>query len=112
MVTVVPPAAGPEPGDTFVTSGPKVNWSAGRVELVPPGPVTVMSTRVPAVPAGEVAVMDESELTVKAPLLKQLEPKQTEVASVNDSPVMVTAVPPADEPAGGETAETLGAGTK
>ena len=65
MVTVVAPLVPPLFGEMPVTCGPKVNWSAVSVLLVPPGPVTVMSTRVPAVPGGETAVIDPFEFTVK-----------------------------------------------
>ena len=65
IVTVVPPATGPDTGVIPVTvgMGSYVNWSAGEVALVPPGVVTVTST-VPAVPAGETAVMLVAETTV------------------------------------------------
>ena len=69
--------------------------------LVPPGPVTVMSTLVPAVPAGETAVMEPSEFTVK--LAAGVEPKETPVAPVKSFPLIVTDVPPAAGPAVGET---------
>ena len=65
IVTVVPPAAGPLVGSTWVTlSGLDVgDSSAAEVALWPPGVLTVTST-VPE-PAGEVAVtlVDDSALT-------------------------------------------------
>lgn len=70
MVTVVPPAAGPELGLTEVTDGAevplvavKVNRSADELALAPLGVWTWMST-VPAFSAGDTAVMDVSESTV------------------------------------------------
>jgi hypothetical protein len=57
IVTAVPPAGGPNVGETDATTGRKyVNWSATLVALLAP-PVTVMSTVPPAVPAGETAVI-------------------------------------------------------
>src|SRR5215472_3926207 len=56
MVTTVPPAAGPDAGDTPVTVGPElyVNLSSAEVGLVLAPVVTVTST-VPAAAAGLVA---------------------------------------------------------
>ena len=65
--------------------------------LVPPGPVTVMSTRVPAVPGGETAVIEPLEFTVK--LAAGVAPKETPVAPVKAFPLIVTDVPPATGPA-------------
>src|ERR1035437_6824331 len=114
IVTLVPPAAGPLTGVTFVTAGTgggatNVNLSAVLVELVPPGPVTVTST-VP-VPGGETAVIDVSELTVK--LAAAPVPKLTAVAPANALPVIITLVPPAVVPLGGLIAvPTGGAGDR
>ena len=65
IVTLVPPAKGPELGEIPVTVGAVtyVNWSLEPVALVPLVVVTVIST-VPALPAGEVAVIWVVELTV------------------------------------------------
>ena len=108
IVTVVPPAAGPLVGSTFVTvgAGMYVNWSPEPVELVPPGVLTVTST-VPE-PAGEVAVtcVADSALTP----LALVEPNLTSLAPVRFVPVIVTVVPPAAGPLVGSTFVTVGAG--
>ena len=70
--------------------------SAVVMALVPPGPVTVMSTTDVAVPAGEVAVIEVFEFTVK--LVAGDEPKLTVVAPVKPLPVIVTVSPPAGVP--------------
>ena len=75
--------------------------------LVPPGPVTVMSTVLPAVPAGEVATMDELDPTAK--LVAATPPNFTAVAPLKPEPVIVTDVPPAAAPFEGDTAVTVGA---
>src|SRR4051794_8245414 len=108
MVTLVPPAAGPEEGATLVTVGALVNvyWSFSRVAEVPLGVVTVTST-VPAECAGAVAVIDVALLTVK--VVAGVAPNATAVAPVNDVPVMVTLVPPPTGPDDGETLVTVGA---
>ena len=67
IVTLVPPAVVPEPGEIPVTVGAggtwKVNWSLLLVALVPPDVVTVTST-VLALLAGEMAVIEVAEFTV------------------------------------------------
>jgi hypothetical protein len=65
IVTLVPPAPGPDDGLIAVTAGggTNVKWSAEVVALVPPGVVTAMST-VPADSAGTVAVILLELLTV------------------------------------------------
>jgi hypothetical protein len=112
IVTLLPPAAGPDDGDTPVTVGAGVgatyvNWSALEVALVPPGVLTVTST-VPALCAGLVAVIWVALLTVNE--LAGLEPKLTATAPLRLAPVIVTLVPPAVEPDDGETPVTVGAG--
>jgi hypothetical protein len=74
---------------------------------VPPGVVTVTSTRA-GLSAGETAVIEVAELTVNeaAPLL----PKLTAVAPVRLAPLILTLVPPVEDPRGGETLRTLGGG--
>jgi hypothetical protein len=67
--------------------------------LVPPGVVTVTSTL--PVPAGAVAVIWLAERTVKAGA--RVVPKRTAVAWLKLLPVMVTAVPPPDDPEAGLT---------
>jgi hypothetical protein len=107
MVTLVPPAAGPDDGLTEVTVGAAlyVKWSAADVAEVPFGVVTVTST-VP-VPAGEVAVMDVALLTTTP--VAALAPKWTAVAPVKPVPLMDTLVPPTAGPEVGLTAVTVGA---
>jgi hypothetical protein len=83
-----------------------VNWSAGLVVLVPPGPVTVTST-VPGDPGGDTAVICESLLTVNE--LAGVEPKFTPVAPVKFDPLTVTEVPPVTGPAEGLTPVTVNA---
>ena len=83
-----------------------VNWSAGLVALVPPGPVTVMST-VP-VPAGLAALICVTDVTVK--LAAGAPPNLTAVAPVNPVPVIVTVVPPVGGPVAGVMDVTVGAG--
>jgi hypothetical protein len=112
MVTVVPPAVGPEVGLTLVTTGRGggavyVNWSFAVVALVPaPGTVTVMST-VP-VPAGAVAVIVDALFTVNP--VAAVAPNFTADAFVNAVPVMVTEVPPPVGPDDGVTLVTVGTG--
>ena len=109
IVTVVPPASGPDVGLKPVTLGAVtavyVNWSAGDVAEVPPGVTTVTST-VP-VPAGLSAVIEVSLTTVT--LVAGVAPKSTAVAPVKPVPVIVTGVPPASVPLVGLKAVTVGA---
>jgi hypothetical protein len=69
--------------------------------------VATVTSKV-SVPAGDVAEMDVAVLTVNdvATVLSNL----TVLAPVKFVPVMVTAVPPAATPAGGEIPVTIGAG--
>ena len=111
IVTAVPPATGPETGETPPTAGTPagaayVNWSAGPAALVPPGPVTSTST-VPE-PAGEVAVIDDAEFTVTPAAAPP--PNDTVSPAAKPDPVTVTAVPPAAAPDAGEIPLTAGAG--
>src|SRR6478735_564937 len=97
IVTLVPPAVGPEFGLTLVTVGAatNVNWSFALVALVPPTVVAVMST-VPAACAGAVAVIVVALFTVK--LVAAVAPKDTADAPLRFVPVMVTLVPPTSGP--------------
>ena len=111
IVTLEPPAAGPDDGLTAVTVGAGVgatyvNSSAELVALVPPGVVTVTST-VPD-PAGLVAVIWVALLTVND--VAGVVPKLTAVAPVRLVPVIVTVFPPAVVPDDGLTPVTVGAG--
>jgi len=109
IVTIVPPAAGPDVGESDVTDGvcTYVNWPAAVIALVPPIVVTVMS-RVP-VPEGATAVIWVAELTVND--VAGVAPKATAVAPVNSVPVIVTTVPPDWGPFTGAMDVTTGAGT-
>ncbi len=83
-----------------------MKWSAPEAALVPLEVATVTST-VPAGPAGDVAVTWVAELTryeVAASV-----PSSTELAPRNPVPVMMTVLAPVKGPAGGLTAETVGA---
>jgi hypothetical protein len=108
IVTLVPPASGPADGLTDVTVGitSYVNWSEMLVALVPPGVVTVTST-VPAVPVGDVAVIELALFTVTP--VAAVAPNFTVAPETNPLPVIVTLVPPANGPAEGLTAVTVGA---
>ena len=110
MVTVVPPAVGPEVGLMPVTVGwaTYVNWAAAEVAEVPPAVVTVTST-LPAACAGLVAVSVVAEVT--ATLVAVLPPKLTVAPGWKLVPVIVTVVPPAVGPAVGLTALTVGLAT-
>ncbi len=73
-----------------------------------PGDVSVPTVTVtlaePAPPAGDVAVIEVDELTVTS--VAGLPPKLTVAPGANPVPVIVTTVPPAVEPPGGERAVT------
>ena len=109
IVTGVPPAIGPDVGETALTVGSATNlkWSAGEVAEVPPAVVTVTST-VPAAWAGEVVVILLLESTVKE--AAAVVPKCTAVAPVRWVPVIVTRMPPTVGPEVGETPWTVGRG--
>ena len=106
IVTVVPPAAGPEDGLTRVTVGgvTYAYWSLVLAALVPPGVVTVMST-VPAAPTGAVA---EIWLELFTENVAAVPPKLTPVAPVKPVPLIVTVVPPVVGPDVGLTLVTDG----
>ncbi len=75
-------------------------------ELVPPGPVILIST-VP-LPAGAVALIDVELLTAK--LAAAEPPNVSAVAPVKFLPVIVAAVPPVSGPEFGLTEEIEGTG--
>jgi hypothetical protein len=111
IVTLVPPAIGPEAGLTEVIAGGmtwNVNRSAVLVADVPLAVVTVMSQAPPAC-TGAIAVIDVMELTVNDAAATP--PKATPVAPVKFVPVIVTLVPPFDVPLAGLTLVTVGART-
>lgn len=107
IVTLVPPAAGPDDGLTPVTvgGGTNVNLSAEVVAVVPPGVVTVTSC-APALPAGETAVSWVGEMGVTTAALDP--PNLTPVALARLVPVIVTTVPPSVGPDAGLTPVTVG----
>ena len=76
-----------------------VDSSAGLVELVPPGPVTVTSTAPISweLPGGAAAVIDVAEFTMTP--VAALPPKATVSPAAKPAPAIVTPAPP-DGPAG------------
>ena len=111
MVTVVPPAVGPEPGADRGDRRRRVvgELVSGAGGEVPPGRGDGHVDGARRVPAGEVAVIWVSESTVK--VVAGVVPKSTAVAPVKPVPVMVTEVPPAVGPEPGATEVTVGAAT-
>jgi hypothetical protein len=105
IVTLVPPARGPELGLTEVTVGGAMYVYSVLAGLLPPGVVTTMLT-APAAPAGVVAVMVVAFTTKKVVAATPL--KVTLVAPVRFVPVIVTLVPPATAPELGLTEVTVG----
>jgi len=106
MVTVVPPAAGPEMGERLLTVRdvvPKLN-APGRDALVPSGLVTAMLTD-PAACGGVVAVSWVA--FTKETLAAGLPPKETFAPLTKLVPPIVTTVPPAVPPEFGETLLTV-----
>ena len=79
----------------------------GEVADVPPGVVTVTST-IP-LPAGEKAVICVDEFT--SYFDASAEPKCTAETDVKFRPVMITFVPPLDDPEVRDRLVTTGAGT-
>src|SRR5260370_24200596 len=77
------------------------NTSAKVALLMPPGPVTIASTRPATVVGGAMTLIWESESTLKFDGSTLIDPNATLVAPANDDPVIVTRVPP-------PTAPTLG----
>jgi hypothetical protein len=107
MVTVVPPAAGPDDGDTFVIAG-GATYVNVRAALDPYGVVTTTSTG-PATCAGDTTVNDVPELTER--LVPATPSNVTAVAPVNAVPVSATVAPPAVEPDDGDTVVITGPDT-
>jgi hypothetical protein len=114
MVTLVPPAVGPDVGEMEVTVGAgtgggatEVNWSALSVGLEPFG-VVIVTSKVPAASAGATALIRVDEDTLK--LDAGAVPKSTLVAPLKPVPLMVTLVPPVLGPLAGEMEVTVGAG--
>ena len=101
-VTVVPPAAGPLDGETPATTGTgmmNLKVSALVAGVVPAAVVTEMAT-VPAACSGDVATSWVADFTEKDAAV--VVPNLTCVTVENPAPVMVTWVPPAVDPLGGE----------
>ena len=84
-----------------------MKWSFEVIGLVPEGAVTLTST-APGMLGGATAVIWVAESTLK--LVASVAPKETAVAPVRSSPVIVTAVPPAAGPFLGESFLMLGVG--
>lgn len=96
IVTVVPPATGPNTGDNEVIVGASTNVNAPELVAVPPAPVITTFT-APAVLAGVSTVIEVAlELTIVDPAVP---PNVTEDVAVRFVPVIVTVVPPAVGPA-------------
>ena len=96
-----------EPGGGVIFEGLYVKWSAGLIELVPFGVVTLTSATPE--PAGEVAVICVGPTTEK--LAAEVAPNLTALAPVKSVPVIVTLVAPAAGPDDGLTRVTVGGGT-
>ena len=95
MVIDVPPATGPNAGDTEVIVGASTKVNPPVLVAVPPAPDRTTST-APAVLAGVATVIDVAlELTIVVPAVP---PNVTEDVAVKLVPVIVTVVPPAVGP--------------
>ena len=107
IVTLVPPAAGPDDGLTPVTvgGGTNVNLSPALVALVPAGVVTVTSC-APALPGGAIAVSLVAAIGVKTVALDP--PNLTALGFARLVPVIVTLVPPSVGPDAGLMPVTVG----
>ena len=109
MVRDVPPIAGPEVGDTDVTTGEGTYVNAFVNVLFPPSAATYTPT-APAARAGATAVIDVAELTVKEVALVPVEPPNfTAVTHWKFVPVMVVDVPPPVAPVVVDNDVTVGA---
>ncbi len=84
-----------------------MNWSPTETADVPPGVVTMTSTR-PAACAGATAVAEVADTGVND--VAAVVPNDTAVRPVRFVPVIVTEVPPAVEPVVGDSDVTVGAG--
>jgi hypothetical protein len=81
-----------------------VNVTCGRVWLVPLGPATVGTTE--SLPGGVTAEIWVSESTAND--AAGVPPKLTAVAPVKPAPVIVTVVPPSEDPIDGSICHTEG----
>lgn len=109
IVTLAPPAVVPVFGDTPVTVGAVEEYvnPLERLPLNPAGFVTVTPTALAAF-AGVIAVMVVPFVTDT--FVAEALPNVTVAPETKFVPVIVTAVPPAVEPALGDTPVTVGAG--
>lgn len=110
IVTVVPPAIGPDAGETVEIIGAATYVYAPELVTSPPEPVTITLT-IPEVPfAGVTTVIDVAlELTIEVPAVP---PNVTEVVPVKLVPEIVTVVPPEIGPNIGDNEVIVGASTK
>lgn len=95
MVIVVPPATGPNSGDTEAIVGASTKVKPPVLVAVPPAPV-ITTSAAPAVLAG-VTTVTEVALTFVT-VEPAVPPNVTEVEAVKLVPVIVTVVPPAVGP--------------
>ena len=108
IVTVDPPAVGPEDGETEVIVGASTKVNAERRATEPPEPVTV-TANVPAALAGVTTVIDVAlKFVIVVPAVL---PNVTDDVPVKLVPVIVTVVPPAVGPDDGDTEVIVGAAT-
>ena len=94
MVIDVPPATGPNAGDTEVIVGASTKVNPPVLVAVPPAPVINTST-APAVLAG---VMTAIEVELELTTVPDVPPNVTDDVAVKLVPVIVTVVPPAVGP--------------
>ncbi len=108
IVTGVPPATGPDVGDTDETVGKPVYVNALASTLLVPAEVVTLTPTAPTTPAGVFAVIWVPLRTDTFVAL--LLPKATCAPEIKFVPVIVTGVPPATGPVLGDTEETVGGG--
>jgi len=111
IVMPVPPAVDPVAGVTFVTAGagPTYVKAFVRVATCVSGLVTVTVT-TPATCAGVVAVIRVLPLTVTA--VAAVPPTPTVAPATKLVPLIVSTVPPLEDPLVGDTLEMVGAGPR
>ncbi len=107
MVTLLPPAVGPDVRESEITIGPKTK---STVLLLPPGVVTLTKIVAPGgAPPGLVTVSCVPVAFTEFGSTASV-PKFTEVAPVSPLPLNVNVVPPEGGPLGGEISVTDGTG--
>src|SRR5580700_4517682 len=110
---MLPPAGAPSLGETCVTVGSDATYVYTRLDVVPPGVVTLTSTP-PGTFAGMVTVICVSLLNVKhgadGQAFRSFEPTCTSVAPVKLVPVSTTLVPPDTVPEVGSRLVNVGGG--